>query len=66
MIYPWYETLNHSDEIRQGDLILDCPIIIPPTNFNYTETQDAQIPNVGEVVVRIMNLVQDMQKSCLA
>ena len=57
MIYPWYETLNHSNEIRQGDLILDCPIIIPPTNFNYIETQDAQIPNAGEVVVRTMNSV---------
>lgn len=30
MTYPWYETIYSSDELLQGDLITDCPIITPP------------------------------------
>lgn len=30
MEYKWYKEINNSDNIEQGDLILDCPILIPP------------------------------------
>lgn len=29
MEYPWYEEINNSDEITQGDIILNCPIPLP-------------------------------------
>jgi len=57
MRYPWYETLAVTSEIRQGDLIMDCPIIEPPTNFNYGEADGTQIPDVGELIVKTMNSI---------
>lgn len=33
MPYPWYQILNNSGEIMQGDFIPECPIIIPPSNL---------------------------------
>jgi hypothetical protein len=39
MDYPWYEILEFSDNILQGDLIVNCPIIIPPNSFEQQELQ---------------------------
>ncbi len=63
MPYPWYEILANSNEIRQGDLILDCPTIIPPNNFNYNDPDGAIIPDVGELVVKTLNGVV-VSQSC--
>lgn len=27
--YPWYETVNNSDPVLQGDFLLDCPVFVP-------------------------------------
>jgi hypothetical protein len=33
MEYPWYDTISYSEQVLQGDLILNCPFIIPPATF---------------------------------
>jgi len=33
MSYPWYGVVEFSDGLEQGDFIVNCPIIIPPTNI---------------------------------
>ncbi len=30
--YPWYISVE-GDEIRQGDILLECPLIFPPNNL---------------------------------
>jgi hypothetical protein len=56
MLYPWYETLQNSNEIRQGDFIQDCPIILPPTNFSIEKSQlvinqELEVQTLDAVVV---------------
>lgn len=60
MAYPWYQILENSSEIRQGDFILECPIMIPPTNFNFNTTN----PDVPyDVTIKALNTVVASQ-SC--
>ena len=63
MSYPWYETLAKSNEIRQGDFIQNCPIIIPPTNFNYANGGDGPIPIIEELTVKTFDSVV-VSQSC--
>lgn len=56
MAYPWYKIIEASDELQQGDLVLNCPTIVPPT-FNYTEQDGAEIPNVETTTVKIFNAI---------
>lgn len=56
MPYPWYETLNDSNEIRQGDFIPRCPIIEPPQDLNIDEIEvggglDVSLKTLNTVVV---------------
>lgn len=34
MDYPWYERISGSDTLCQGDFIYECPILIPPNEWN--------------------------------
>lgn len=56
MKYPWYETLSNSNEIRQGDFIPNCPILIPPSNLNPESVQegneiDVSLKELNSIVV---------------
>lgn len=62
MAYPWYGTIEHSDEIRQGDFILECPIIIPPSNFNFN-TGDDEIPFNESLTIKALNTIV-VSQSC--
>lgn len=33
MHYNWYQEISNSSELEQGDLIPECPIIIPPSTI---------------------------------
>ncbi len=63
MPYPWYETLQNSIEIRQGDFIPNCPIIIPPTSFNFNNIEANDIFIDQELTVRTLNAVV-VSQSC--
>jgi hypothetical protein len=62
MSYPWYEILTTSDEIRQGDFIPNCPILIPPANLNLTgegEVQDVE----DDITVKALDAIV-ISQSC--
>ncbi|MFM7429015.1 MAG: hypothetical protein ACKO1F_03850 [Flammeovirgaceae bacterium] len=63
MQYPWYETLQNSGEIRQGDFVSNCPIIIPPDNFNLNDAENGDILLDQELVVKSLNVVV-VSQSC--
>jgi hypothetical protein len=56
MDYPWYTVVENSDEINQGDLLLNCPTIIPP-NFNYEVADGAIVANAEPADVRLFNAI---------
>lgn len=62
-LYPWYETLQHSNEIRQGDFIPNCPIIIPPNNFNMDGLEMNEILLEQDLSVKTLNTVV-VSQSC--
>jgi len=55
MDYPWYIKLEKSADLQQGDLIENCPVIIPPAVLS----QDAYL----EFEVKLLNAVI-MTQSC--
>ena len=42
MEYPWYTLIKNSDDLLQGDLIPDCPIVIPPDSIKENENPDVR------------------------
>ena len=53
--YPWYHIVQTDDALMQGDLIEDCPIVIPPTT----------IPDDGNVEIEIQTYdVLVLTQSC--
>ena len=63
MLYPWYETLQNSSEIRQGDFVPNCPIIIPPNNFNLNDIESGEALLDQEITVKALNTVV-VSQSC--
>lgn len=51
MNYPFYDLVSCSESILQGDLILECPIIKPPTTFDIEETPEIEISFLNVVVL---------------
>jgi hypothetical protein len=45
MIYPWYEQIKKSDNLMQGDFVPDCPIIIPPEDFQGDKKLNVKLTN---------------------
>lgn len=62
MPYPWYETLENSSEIQQGDFIPQCPIIIPPTNL-IVDPKEGEIQLSEELTVQTLNAIV-VSQSC--
>jgi len=51
MVFPWYNEINHSDEIEQGDMIPDCPIVIPPSKINEGDEPEIEIKLIDSIVL---------------
>ncbi|CAG0964665.1 hypothetical protein FLAV_00893 [Flavobacteriales bacterium] len=49
MKYPWYESINKSSQILQGDFVLNCPIIIPPVTFE--DEQDVSVKLLNAIIM---------------
>src|SRR5690349_6119109 len=62
-LYPWYEVLENSKQIQQGDFIADCPIIVPPSNFSLPEEGVDQINLEEELEAKTLNVVV-VSQSC--
>lgn len=53
MKYPWYEIIQLSDAIHilQGDIILACPVIIPPINYKKGSTPKVDVFEYNVIVM---------------
>lgn len=51
MLYPWYLSLSSSSELQQGDLLPQCPIILPPLAFELIEEEGVEIELYDVVVM---------------
>ncbi|KAB2881495.1 hypothetical protein F9K33_00115 [bacterium] len=51
MLYPWYETVDSSNVIFQGDLIPECPIVKPPDNLELDTMPEVEIQRFNSIVV---------------
>ena len=49
--YPWFELVDDSDDLLQGDFIKDCPVIIPPSEMSKDEVIDARVMEYNVVVM---------------
>jgi len=47
--YPWYQIVENSPEILQGDFIQKCPIIIPPSQI--TDDFDVKIKDYNVIIM---------------
>lgn len=61
MNYPWYETISNSNQLLQGDLIVRCPIIIPPNDINVDA--EGVVQQQEQINVIVYNTVI-MSQSC--
>jgi len=51
MSYSWYEFVDSTTEIKQGERIEACPIIIPPSKFDENEETEVEITEYNVVVL---------------
>lgn len=63
MPYPWYEIITYSSEIRQGDFIPECPILIPPSNLNFSQADGDEVDFHDTITVKTLNTVV-VSQSC--
>ncbi|WP_395076491.1 hypothetical protein [Flavobacterium sp.] len=51
MSYPWYCLIENSDDLMQGDLILECPIVIPPINILENQELEIEIQLINSIIL---------------
>jgi len=49
--YPWYEKVSPDQQIKQGDFICSCPVIIPPDRFEPGEKVPAKVHEYNVIVL---------------
>ena len=51
MEFIWYNELNSSNEIEQGDMIPDCPILIPPSKISVGDEPEIEIKLIDSIIL---------------
>ena len=51
MEYPWFEKLPRKSNLQQGDLIPDCPIIIPPAKIEEGDEPEIEIKLIDSIIL---------------
>lgn len=51
MEFNWYKTISNSKVIEQGDLIPNCPIIVPPAVMEANGEYDVEVININSVIL---------------
>lgn len=51
MSFPWYQKLENNIEIQQGDLVPDCPIVVPPSNINENDEPEVDIITIDSIIL---------------
>ena len=57
MEYPWYEEIHNSNEITQGDIILDCMIPLPKKELFHAILNDEEKFEKPQVDIKQANIV---------
>ncbi len=47
----WYTQVSSNSILEQGDLLFDCPIVLPPTEGNPEEWEDFSIRNYDVIIL---------------
>lgn len=51
MDFTWYQEIVNSNNIEQGDLIIDCPIIIPPSKIEEGDEPEIEIRLINSMIL---------------
>ncbi len=51
MEFVWYNQVNQSAEIEQGDIIPDCPIVVPPSRIAVGEEPEIEIKLIDSIIL---------------
>jgi|WetSurSiteA1Bulk_404760.scaffolds.fasta_scaffold00535_8 hypothetical protein len=51
MEYPWYDIIESSNELLQGDLIKECPIVIPPISIQSRDDLEVDVRYIDSVIL---------------
>jgi len=51
MDFTWYQEIVNSNNIEQGDLIVDCPIIIPPSIIKEGDEPEIEIKLINSIIL---------------
>ena len=51
MEFTWYKELKKSNDIEQGDMIPDCPIVIPPSNIYEGDEPEIEIKLIDSIIL---------------
>jgi len=51
MDFKWYTKVESSNQIEQGDLIPDCPIVIPPSKISVGEEPEIEIKLIDSIIL---------------
>ena len=51
MDFPWYENISLNNSLEQGDFIQNCPIVIPPIQFDSTEEIRVDVKLIDSIVL---------------
>jgi hypothetical protein len=51
MEFNWYKAISNSNEIEQGDLIPNCPIIVPPATIEENGEYELEVMNINSVIL---------------
>ncbi len=51
MKYPWYQKLDQQKDLQQGDIIPDCPVIIPPETLEQGKMPEIEVQTFDAVIL---------------
>ncbi len=51
MEFDWYAEINNSNAIEQGDLIPDCPIVIPPAKIQEGDEPEIEVKLIDSIIL---------------
>lgn len=51
MDYPWYQVLENDQNLRQGDFIPECPILVPPRELTQGAEPEIDVQLIDSIVL---------------
>jgi hypothetical protein len=51
MNFQWYTEINDSESIEQGDFILNCPIVIPPSKIEEDVVLEIEVRQINSIIL---------------